>query len=125
MLHDIRKNPRYSLRGTAILCSDDETIVGRVVDISRGGLALAVDQGSPGAGGWRRTWLCRIQAEDLPDTLVLLVRMVRASAWQHGYGLACAISAINRRDVVLLSAYRALALARGNPRSAPAGRLAA
>lgn len=125
MLHDIRKSPRYPLHGTAILYSSRETIVGRIVDISSGGVALTVDDGAPATRSPRRTWLCRLQADDLPDTLVLLVHIVRSRPWRHGCGLACAISAINRRDVALLSAYRALARARGNPHSAALRKTAA
>jgi hypothetical protein len=115
MRHDIRKGERHPLWGHAGLKHGDATINGRVVDISSSGIAIVAQQVPAEVVSARNTWLCEIEARDLPTTLRCLVRIVRRKPMREGYRLGCAISLIDDQNLNLLKAHRSLALARRTP----------
>ena len=117
MLHNVRKHERYPLWGSATLSAGGRVIHGQVANISASGIAIRIDDDHEGLPGSRKTWLCRVDSPDLPDTLEFLVKVVRKAVWLHGYGVGCTITVINERDAALLKAYRALAMARTKPPS--------
>ncbi len=115
MLHNYRKSRRFPISGNAKLIAGNREVTGRIVDISALGVALAIDDGDENLLNGRKTWLCRIESEDLPVPIEFLVRVVRKNVWRHGLGLGCEIAEIDRQPFVVLKAYRALALSRANP----------
>ena len=115
MLHNYRKSKRFPITGQATLIAGNKAITGRIVDISALGVALAVDDADETTLNGRKTWLCRIESEDLPASIDFLVRVVRKNVWRHGLGLGCEITEIDNQPLVVLKAYRALALSRNTP----------
>jgi len=115
MLHNYRRSKRFPITGKATLTAGSKAITGRIVDISALGVALAVDDADETTLSGRKTWLCRIESDDLPAPVDFLVRVVRKNVWRHGLGLGCEITEIDNQPLVVLKAYRALALSRATP----------
>lgn len=115
MLHNYRINPRFHLAGEAILRSRQVAFAGEVVDISLSGIAVRVSPGFRVNSGLRSTWLCQVSSPDLPAELVFLLRIVRLQKRRSDSFIGCRIIDINDDNSRKLKAYRALAMARGNP----------
>jgi PilZ domain len=101
--------------GTGSLRSRQDVIDGEVVDISLTGIALRVDGDFRASSGLRSSWLCWVSSPDLPDDLCFLARVVRMQRRRSDNFIACRIIDINSDNGRKLKAYRALAMARGNP----------
>ena len=115
MLHNFRINPRFHLAGEASLRSRQALVAGAVVDISLSGIAVRLAPDLQLAGGLRGTWLCQVSSPDLPGELVFLIRIVRLQRRRSDSFFGCRIIDIDHENARKLKAYRALAMARGNP----------
>ena len=115
MLHNYRINPRYYLAGEANLRARQEVIAGAVVDISLSGIAVCVSPELRIGAGLRGTWLCQVSSPDLPGELVFLLRIIRLQRRRSDNFIGCRIIDIDDDNRRKLKAYRALAMARGNP----------
>jgi hypothetical protein len=120
MLHNFRINRRFYLAGEASLRSRQAVLAGAVVDISPSGIAVRVPPAFQLASGSRGTWLCQVSSPDLPGELVFLLRIVRLQRRRSDSFFGCRIIDIDHENARKLKAYRALALARGNPVSGAA-----
>lgn len=116
MLHDYRRENRYPLTGRAELTAGEEKLCCDVVDVSMGGLSIAVLPEQEELLHGHRSWNCHLDSPDLPAPIDCVVRVVRKRLLGDGVGLGCEIAAIDENDKVLLNAYRSLAIARENPR---------
>ena len=115
MLHNYRTSPRLYMDGEATLRSRQVVIAGEVADISLSGVALRLARDFQIPSGMRSTWLCLLTSPDLPADLCFLTRVVRLQLRRSHYFLGCRIIDIDSENSRKLRAYRALALARGNP----------
>lgn len=118
MRYNLRHNNRYFLTGQARLESLNQVVEANLVDVSLGGIGLAIDSLWQSPANMRRTWLCTVSSPDLPQDIRCLVRMVRRNTARSSTVLGCLIVDIDDQNLALLKAFRALAMARGNPRRA-------
>lgn len=112
MIRDLRRTERSPLRAKVQLLGGNARIDGELIDISTGGVALAVSPEVDRSIGLRKTWLCRIDSADLPDATAFLVKVLRKRKSGARLELACQVAAINDQALAFIKAYRALAKAR-------------
>lgn len=112
MIHNLRTSERLPLSGKVELLSGGSRVCGRLVDISLGGIAIAIAPEMQPSIAARHIWLCRIESNDLPASAAFLVKVLREKT--HGYKveLGCRIASISEKSLAFVRAYRALARAR-------------
>ena len=115
MLHNYRINSRLYIAGEAVLRSRQNVIAGELVDLSLSGVALRLAPDFQINSGLRATWLCLLSSPDLPGELCFLLRIVRMQRRRSDCFIGCRIIDIDSENSRKLKAYRALAMARGNP----------
>lgn len=115
MRHNYRGHHRYFVAGRVRLEAGKETLEGRLFDVSLDGVGFDSAENSALPALGRRTWLCTLASPDLPQDIRCLVRVVRRQSTRLGSTFGCRIIEIDATNLALLKAYRALAMARGNP----------
>lgn len=108
-----RKAERFSMLGNVHLTSGDKRLVGRVLNISTGGMALVIALEAQAVFSPRKTWMCRVYSADLPAPAEFLAKVVRSkTSDRYGFEIACQITAINEQSLGFIKAYQALMRAR-------------
>jgi len=102
---ELRQCARQPMSGMAALIADGRSMVGHLADISPIGVGLNIADIRQREGAIQKTWLCRVVSPELPRTVEFVLKVVRTHPWPNGYGIGCAIAAIDKDDEALLKAF--------------------
>lgn len=110
-----RRSERYRTIGKATLTAVGRHLTGSIYDLSMQGVGILLDHATTQLISQRMTWICRVEAPDMPAPVDLLIRVTRQRNWRGGSELGCQIVAVNERSARLLRAFSAYARTRKAP----------